>query len=411
MLIPLCEPMSWKKNLLFVVHRVPYPPDRGDRIRSYNLLKFLAAHANVWLATLADEPLHPDCESELQHLCRDVRIEHLNNSRYLRGIFSLATGASATEGIFYSKSLRSMIQRWCGEVQFDAAVGFCSSVAPYLEISELRNVPKYVDLVDVDSEKFFAYAANATGIKKRFYQMEAKRVRSLEKRLGRECRGITLVTEPEADLYRQFAPAANVKAATNGIDLDYYQFKNHPKNALSTPTCLFVGALNYPPNSEGIEWFCRNAWPQVLVKTKDARLLIVGRNPTPEVSALNDLEGVEVLANVPDVRPYYQLATVAIVPLRIARGLQNKILEAFAMKTAVLSTPEAIEGIDLAANQAVVATTAEEWITELTELFHNALKREKLTTAAYDFVATRHSWSNCLQPVADLLELSAVAAR
>lgn len=397
--------MNSKRNLLYVVHRVPYPPDRGDRIRSFHLLKFLAERANVWLATLSDEPLHPDCLPELNRLCKVVRVESVSKLRYLRGAFSLAKGRSATEGMFASSVLKKTISEWCQTVSFDAAIGFCSSVAPYLDLPELRNVPKVIDLVDVDSEKFFQYADNATGLKKHLYRLEANRVRNLEVELGKRCRGITLVTEPEVEIYRSFAPDANVQSATNGIDLDYYQSDEPEGLSSNQPTCLFVGALNYPPNIEGIRWFSKNVWPSVKQQSTNAELLIVGRNPVPEVKELARLDGVSVLANVPDVRPYYQKAHVAIAPLHIARGIQNKVLEALAMRRAVLATPAAIEGIDLDQNLVTVASSAEEWSHALLKLFENESQRTTMVEAAFQYVEDRHSWDHCLQPFADLLQI------
>ncbi len=392
-----------KPNLLFVVHRVPFPPDRGDRIRSYHVLKFLASRANVWLACLADEPLHPDCKTELQSHCQGVQIEHLNTSRYIHGAWSLASGRTATEGLFYSHRLMSGISKWCREVKFDAAIGFCSSVAPYLKIPQLQNVPKLIDLVDVDSEKFADYSTNSSGIKSVLYNLEAKRLRSLEISLGEQCQGVTLVTEPEADIYRSFAPGAQVRAATNGIDLDFFDVEGSYAESKDPSTCLFVGALNYPPNIDGIKWFCNQVWPTVIKEHSASQLLIVGRNPTPDVQALGKLPGVKVFANVPDVRPYYHQASVSIAPLHLARGLQNKVLEALAMKTAVLSTPHAVEGIGLETHQVMIASDPSDWSRALINFFRNHEQRNSFAEAGYQFVRDRHCWSSCLEPVAELL--------
>ncbi len=394
---------SSKPNVLFVVHRVPYPPDRGDRIRSYHVLKFLASRANVWLGCLADEPLHPDCETELNSHCQDVQIEHLNPSRYIHGAWSLATGRTATEGMFYSPRLMAGMANWCREVNFDAAIGFCSSVAPYLKIPQLKNVPKLIDLVDVDSEKFADYSINSSGIKSFLYHLEAKRLRSLEKSLGEQCQGVTLVTEPEAEIYRAFAPDAQVRAATNGIDLEFFDVQNSDVQDTEPSTCLFVGALDYPPNVDGIKWFCSQVWPTVKKEHSASQLLIVGRNPTSEVQALNQLSGVDVFANVPDVRPYYHRASVSIAPLHLARGLQNKVLEALAMKTAVLSTPDAVEGIGLQNEQVMIASDPDDWSNALVKFFRDHEHRNSIAEAGYQFVRDRHCWSSCLEPVAELL--------
>lgn len=401
--------MSQKKNLLFVVHRVPYPPDRGDRIRSYHLLRFLAARTNVYLATLADESVSQETLSELNKLSTELHIENLGKSRYLRGSLSLLTGRSATEGIFYSANLQRKISHWCQQVKFDFALGFCSSVAPYLDIPELRNVPRYMDFVDVDSEKFFEYSEVKQGLKSRLYGLEAQRLRNLELQVANNYRACFLVTEPEANLFREFAPEATVRAATNGIDLDYFSTATRDHIGTETdpnhPTCLFVGALDYPPNIQGIQWFCDKVWPKVKSDFPNAQLKIVGRKPTTEVLQLRQLNSVQVAANVPDVRPYYKQATVAIAPLRIARGIQNKVLEAFATKTPVIGTSNALEGIKLNGSSAIIADTVEDWQSALAELFQSPHRREQIADSGFRFVEKNHSWDHCLQPVADSLNI------
>ena len=148
---------------MFLVHRVPYPPNRGDRIRSFHLLEFLSRRANVYLATLADEPLEPGTLDALRSRCRDVAVERLGRSRWLAAAASLAAGKSATEGLFRSRRLRQTLAAWTKQISFDAVVVFCSSMVQYLDLPGLEGVTKVVDLVDVDSQKFFDYAAKVAG--------------------------------------------------------------------------------------------------------------------------------------------------------------------------------------------------------------------------------------------------------
>src|SRR6476646_1209173 len=170
-------------NLLLLTHRVPYPPNRGDRIRSYHLLDFLARQANVYLATLADEPLESGTRQKLESICHRVTIEQLGRSRWLRAAASLAAGGSATEGLFYSPKLRKTLEQWTSEVTFDSVMVFCSSMVQYLDLPGLKNVRTVVDLVDVDSQKFFDYAVTASPPKKWLYKLEGHRLRKLERSL------------------------------------------------------------------------------------------------------------------------------------------------------------------------------------------------------------------------------------
>ncbi|MDB4731934.1 glycosyltransferase, partial [bacterium] len=247
------------------------------------------------------------------------------------------------------------------------------------------------------------------------YGIEAKRVRKLETRLGRECAGVTFVTEPESEIYRSFMPTANIKFAVNGIDLDYFDCdkqhyvdgdKIHAKQSeADVHNCLFVGALDYPPNVQGLLWFQEHVWPTIQQRFPRSGLQIVGRNPAPEIVALDHHMNIQIHANVPDVRPYYYAASVAIAPLKIARGLQNKILEAFAMKTPVISTPYAVEGLSIKSEHAMIASEPQEWVNCINQLFHSEADRTKYANAGHDFVKTNHSWETCLQPFAELLNI------
>ncbi len=199
--------MTARPRLLYLVHRVPYPPNRGDRIRSYHFLRHLSERFEVSLATLADEPVAAETRRELARLCEQVAIEPLGRSRWLRAVASLARGRSATEGLFASPALRRTVQSWAANKQFDAALVFCSSMVQYLDCPQLKNVPAVVDLVDVDSQKWFDYGAKTSGAKRMLFDLEGRRLRQLETSLPARARAITLVSEAEANLYRGFCPS------------------------------------------------------------------------------------------------------------------------------------------------------------------------------------------------------------
>jgi sugar transferase (PEP-CTERM/EpsH1 system associated) len=405
-------------KLLYLVHRLPYPPDRGDRIRSWHLLRFLAERAEVDVACLADEPVTHEQRRALAGVCRRVAIVPLaGRSRWLHAARSLASGHSATEGLFYSRQLAETVAKWAGETRYDRLVAFCSSMGPYLEAPALGNVPKYVDLVDVDSQKWFDYAARSRGFKRLLFSLEGRRVRRLETQLAGKAEALLVVSEPEANLLRGFCPAANVYAIANGVDLDYFQVcgagvSPAPRKAGGTPapqgahSLVFVGALDYRANIDGVIWFCREVWPKVRTRYPQAVVSLVGRNPVTPVRELASLPGVELVGQVPDVRPFVAAATVAIAPLRVARGLQNKVLEGAAMGKPVISTKGALEGFDLIPGEHVLqADSPEEWLAAISLLFDNPGERQRLAVAGQRFVQRHHTWAARLAPLADLLGL------
>ena len=393
--------MKSQPNILFLVHRVPYPPNRGDRIRSYHVLKQLANCGKVYLATLADEPLEPGTTETLALYCQSVAIEPLTGQRWLRAIGSLASGQSATTGLFYSLRLRKAIQGWCAQLSFDAVVVFCSSMTSYLDIEGLNTIPVIADLVDVDSQKFLDYARSSRGLQAWLYRFEGKRLQRVERKLCQRAQAVTLVSEAEANIFRSACPNDKTSVVKNGVDLEYF------RPAVQSPKlrhCVFVGALDYWPNIDGIGWFCREIWPQIRRQHPTATLAIVGRQPVPAVRQLAAIEGVQVLGSVPDVRPHVAEAAIAIVPLRLARGIQNKVLEAMAMEKPVIASLAALEGLDITVGeQALAAESTAEWITSIDSLFRNPQRGIELGIAGRRFVETEHHWETCLSPLNDLL--------
>jgi sugar transferase (PEP-CTERM/EpsH1 system associated) len=219
---------------------------------------------------------------------------------------------------------------------------------------------------------------------------------------------VTLVSENEADLYRDVVPSGPVHAVSNGVDLDYFQ----PLTcAAGEDGCVFVGALDYRPNVDAACWFTQAVWPAVHARHPEAILRLVGRRPSAEVRRLAAVPGVEVVGQVPDVRPYVARSAVAVAPLRLARGLQNKVLEAMAMARPVVASPPALAGLaDASGLPAVQAGQPREWVEAVCGLLGDDQRRRQLGRAGRQYVERHHSWERCLSPLLGLLGLSASAA-
>jgi len=395
---------------LYLVHRVPHPPNRGDRIRSYHILRFLAERADVYLACLADEAVSAETRAVLdRHAARAAIVPLSSRGRWLRAAGSLARGQSATEGLFRSPELKRIVGQWSREMRFDAVLAFCSSMAPYLDVAGLAGVPTCVDLVDVDSQKWLDYAQRASGARAWLFRLEAGRVRRLERSLARRVDSVTVVSDAEAAILKSFCPAANAHAIGNGVDLDY--FCPTASDAKSDrPECVFVGALDYRANIDGICWFCAEVWPRLRSQVPDAVLSIVGRRPDPAVRRLANCPGVELIGEVPDVRPYLARARVAVVPLRIARGIQNKVIEAMAAGTPVVASPQALEGLRLTPGEhALQADSPAQWTAAIADLLSSEASRRRLAAAGRAFVEEHHRWETCLRQFELLLNLNPAA--
>jgi sugar transferase (PEP-CTERM/EpsH1 system associated) len=395
--------VNTRADILFVTHRLPFPPDKGDRIRTYHLLRFLSEFANVHLAALADESPAREARPTLDALCARVEIVRLRRFHKLRGLRSLPLGGSISEGAFRSRKLAEVIKKWAAETRFAGAIASASSVAHYLKSPKLDQARRVVDIVDVDSQKWLDYAAFSRPPMSWIYAVEGRRLRKLERRICQWASSVTLVSEGEAAMLRELTGAGNIHPVTNGVDLNYYS----PAAPGAESGCVFVGALDYFPNIEGISWFARVVWPNVRLKHPEARLTIVGRRPVAAVRDLRSIPGVDVVGQVPDVRPYVASAAVVVAPLRIARGLQNKVLEAMSMAKPVVASPAAIAGFghrEYLPAWAVNETT--EWVTALTWLLDNKAECHRLGQLGRSFAETYHNWSDCLAPFVDLLGIA-----
>jgi sugar transferase (PEP-CTERM/EpsH1 system associated) len=393
-----------RPTLLYVVHRVPYPPDKGDRIRAYNLLRHLSARADIHLACLADEQVPDATLAALDRLCSRVAVVPLGRrSRWLWALRSLASGGCLSEGAFYVPRLVGVLRNWARDTDYHAALASASSVAPYLRVGTLAAVPAVVDVVDVDSQKWLDYAAAGAGPRAWVHRLEGHRLRRRERALAGWARAVTVVSEHEARLYGGFVPPDKVHAVPNGVDAEYFVPQDPGEGGCG---CVFVGALDYRPNVDAACWFARQVWPQIHERHPSARLRLVGRKPVGEVRALGSVPGVDVVGQVPDVRPHVAGAAVAVAPLRIARGVQNKVLEAMAMGRVVVASPAALAGLaqhpDL---PAVRAETTDEWVRCVGELLDDASRRLRLGVAGRQYVLRHHDWGRCLAPFADLLGL------
>jgi sugar transferase (PEP-CTERM/EpsH1 system associated) len=388
-------------RVLYLTHRTPYPPDKGDRIRTYHLLRQMARRGRIWLGCLADEPVPPTTFAALSGLCERVAAVPIGRRvRWLKAAWSLATGASLSEGLFASRKLIRTLRQWAGETQFDAVVASSSALVPYLRDPALRTIPAVVDLIDVDSQKWLDFSAASHPPKKWLYALEAARVRKVEQALPGRVRAASVVSRAEAEVYDSFTRVGAATVATNGVDLEYFA----PGTVGAQPALVFVGALDYLPNEDAAIWFTREIWPAVRARCPAAEFHLVGRNPSPAVRALAADPGVHLVGQVHDVRPFLARAAVVVVPLRLARGVQNKVLEALAMAKAVVASPACLVALATVPGTHLLApATTQEWVESVCTLLSDPLKRQQLGIAARQYVERHHDWERCLQPLLDAI--------
>ena len=388
------------QNLLYITHRVPYPLDKGDRIRNWNVLRFLAHRACIHLACLADEPVSSETRRILSENCDQMAIVPLDRVRWLRMAGSALTGGTFSEGAFSTPALRQVVRDWTKQTKFNAAIASASSLAPYLR--QMSDVPAVVDLVDVDSQKWLDYGAASSFPKSLAYRFEGNRLRKLERELPAWCKAVLLVSDAETEIYSRFAKPGPVFTVTNGVDFDCFE----PQGVPPEPACTFVGALDYKPNVDGACWFAKMVWPELYRRRPDLRFRLVGRRPAIEILALGNIPGIEIIGEIPDVRPWVAKSAVIVVPLQIARGIQNKLLEALAMAKAVVSSPAALNGLKaIPGDQLLAAKSPPEWIESIERCLDDVNLRQRLGASGRAYVQRNHNWDKCLQPLAEILKL------
>ena len=336
--------------LLFLTQRIPYPPSKGEKIRPYNVLQHLRRSFDIHLGTLVDDPADQQHVPTVQAMCAGSHFATLDRRRAkvacLRG---LLTGEALSVTFFRDRGLAAWVQDVMARVRPAAIYVFSGNMAPY--ILDLRGPAQtcVLDLTDVDSEKWRAYAEKARPPMQWVYRREWRRVAALEARVLRECDWSTFVSDEEAALFARLNPGGDsrIRAVSNGVDAGYFDpaLPTVAPYPTDRPTYVFTGTMDYPPNMDAVAWFAEVVLPLIRRDAPGATFCIVGASPAPPVQALASLPGVTVTGRVPDVRPYLAHASAAVAPMRIARGIQNKVLEAMAMARPVVVTPDALEGI------------------------------------------------------------------
>ncbi|MFC0204823.1 TIGR03087 family PEP-CTERM/XrtA system glycosyltransferase [Novosphingobium soli] len=337
-------------EILFLSHRIPFPPDRGDKIRSHNVLKALARIAPVHVATFADDAHDRECEPELAALAASYRLVERSKPLGAAGVEALASGRPVSLAAFHDARLHAYVRDVLAHRAIDAIYVFSGQMAQYVP-QDFRG-RRVADLVDVDSAKFEAYAARGRGWRAWMERREGRLLRAEEARICATFETTLLISRAEVALLqsRLSAECGRVQTMANGLDAAHFDpvtVAPEPRMlACAGPRMIFTGQMDYAPNVEAATRAIEAVLPLVRARCPNASLHIVGRNPPRELVARDGEEGVHVWGRVPDIRPWLKAADVALVPLEIARGVQNKVLEAMAMGLPVVLSPGAATGID-----------------------------------------------------------------
>ncbi|MDP3718913.1 MAG: TIGR03087 family PEP-CTERM/XrtA system glycosyltransferase [Acidobacteriota bacterium] len=392
-------------RILVLTHRLPYAPNRGDRLRAYHMLQGLKQRAEVELVSLVhddEEASHVEEVRQFVTRVETVRVPKLRN--YARSAMTMLGDTPLTHGLLDAPGMTGVLEQVCRRQRPDVVFAYCSGMARFALQPPLAAIPLVLDFVDVDSQKWREMATATSGPLSWIYRREAATLGAFEAKAARHAVAALVVNAREAAIARQLAPEANVRVLNNGIELGRLQPPGGPS---ASARVVFCGVMNYAPNDDGMQWFVRHVWPSVRAARPDATLAIVGSDPTTALKRLCAGDRtIEVTGRVPDVREWLWGSAVGIAPLHVARGVQNKALEAIAAGLPIVITEAVAGGLpDAAAYASSVANTPEQFAHHVLALL--ALSPTERRERASRSDLSHLTWPQTLEPLWPLLEHAA----
>jgi sugar transferase (PEP-CTERM/EpsH1 system associated) len=395
------------KDILFLAHRIPFPPDRGDKIRSWNLLKHLASLGRVHLACFADDAADaahlPALREALGGQLGEAQVEIRTRGKAAAGARALVEGRPVSLALFDSARLRAFVARRLAGDEIGTVFVFSGQMAQF--VPEGMDQRFVMDFGDVDSAKFAQYAEEGAGPMRWVNRREGEKLFAFERATAARADLCLFVSEAEASLFRSMTGLANIKALSNGIDVDHFDpaaaFPRLSEDeAGEGPFLLFTGQMDYAPNVQAVAWFAREVLPNV----PGARFVIAGRNPLPAVRTLAG-ERVTVTGGVADMRAWLAAADIVVAPLKLARGIQNKVLEAMAMARPVVASPAAFEGIEaVPGRDLLVADDAKATADAINALLAAPDRAAAMGAAARRQMEHGYRWEARLAPLAEMVD-------
>lgn len=398
-------------RILYLSHRIPYPLNKGEKIRAHHTLTYLAGRHEVWCVCFIDDPADaPGVPLVQQHCARFAAVPLNRTSATWRAGWRLLRGGTLTEGFFDHREMRRLIEAWSRETTFDAVLALSSSMAPYaLRVPARRRV---ADFCDVDSRKWQALSENAAAPMSWALGIEAKRLADREIEWAKAFDAVTVISRAEADLLDRPELKRKVRVIANGMTLPDLKVPVEDGGSRAegweaepaSPVIGFVGDLSYIVNVMGLQWFVRRCWPRIRDRQPTARMHIIGRKPCVTVRRLARCAGVMLFADVPDVSKYLRRFTVSVAPLHLARGVQNKVLEAMAHGRAVVVTSQVGRGIEGRPGEHwLEADEPEDFAHCVDLLLTDDTLRRRLQSAGRALVEREYDWESHLGNLETLL--------
>lgn len=399
-----------KEKLLYLCHRIPFPANKGDKITTCNILKFLHQHYDVYLGCFIDDPFDNRYKENVRALCKEAFFVELSPLKAkFRGLTAFVTGKPITLPHYYNGKMQRWVDETVSNNCIKKALVYSGCMAQYVLNQKMSKLHKVMHFADIDSDKWSQYAGKTNGIMRWVYHREHKTLEKYEKYVAKEFAVSCFISDKETETFRNLIGAVHeekIQTLSNGIDSEFFSPVARQELAEGYPLTeqnyiVFTGAMDYWANVDAVRWFAASVWPEVLKQLPDSKFYIVGSSPTKQAISLEKIPGVVVTGRVEDIRPYLRHAKASVAPMQIARGIQNKILEAMAMELPVTATRLGIEGIEnYPADEVFISdspNSISQWVTE-------KLKTEATSaTESRNWLIQNYSWEAKLSPLLSYL--------
>jgi sugar transferase (PEP-CTERM/EpsH1 system associated) len=398
-------------KILFISHRVPFPPNKGEKIRTFHQLKHLKelGHHIHLFSPYEDKTELAHFNQLRETWCTSVEATPLK-PKVIRLLTGLVKGQPMSVANFYDKTLQQKFDQFLSGNTVDAIICSASSVAEYIfkstALPALDKKPLLImDFMDVDSDKWGQYQQSSSFPMSMVYAREQRLLAEYEKKIVKKFDASYLIAQAEVTLFNQSVMQSDkVHVMGNGLDTSVF-YPSKVKQPNPAPVFLFTGVMDYKPNEDAVIWFVNTCWPSIITQHPNARFVIAGMNPSADINQLANDKSIEVTGFVDDILPYYHQADIFVAPFRLARGVQNKVLQAFACALPVISTPMGAEGILCQADQDIlIASIPEEFIAQANQLIAQTELAKSIGQSALHIIKQHYSWQGQLQPLVNLLD-------
>ena len=386
------SPKSDVMKIFVLLPRIPYPLEKGDKLRAFNQIKQLAKHNEIVLCALNDNAKvnEQDAFRALQPYCQSINFIKFNKAQILLGLVrAFFKGLPMQCGYFFNRKAAKKVNSLIAKHKPDLLYGQLLRTAEYIRH---RDIPKAIDYQDIFSYGMKRRADIASFITRPVFNMEYRRLKRFETITFDDFDVKTIISEPDRDLFPH-ERRNEILIIPNGVDHDFFK----PQEREKKYDLVFTGNMSYPPNVNAVDYLANEILPIVWKTLPETKLYIAGATPDPKVKKAAS-ERIIVSGWLDDIRDAYAQSRVFIAPMRIGTGLQNKLLEAMSMRLPAITSPLANASLGAKPNEEIlVGSNAEEMAQHIITLLTDKEKAERLAQAGFDFTNRVYDWGKATE--------------